>query len=71
MIGGVLPTALPDGSFEFKDSHTYAAAGKFTVTVQIAHQETGSGTSPTLVITPGGAGVCNSIALTPPWRNTS
>ena len=26
-----------------------------TVTVQIAHQETGSGTSPTLTITPGGA----------------
>jgi hypothetical protein len=29
-------TALPNGSFEFLDSHTYAAAGTYTVTVMIA-----------------------------------
>jgi hypothetical protein len=32
----VLATALPNGSFEFLDSHTYAAAGTYTVTVMIA-----------------------------------
>jgi hypothetical protein len=32
----VSPTALPDGSYEFLDSHTYAAAGTYTVTVNIA-----------------------------------
>jgi hypothetical protein len=36
-----------------------------TVTLQIAHQETGSNTSPTLVIDPGGAAACTAIALTP------
>ncbi len=35
-----------------------------SVTVQIAHQETGSSSSPTLTITPGGAGACAPIALT-------
>jgi Bacterial Ig-like domain (group 2) len=30
------PTQLPDGSFEFLDSHTYATAGTYTVTVNIA-----------------------------------
>src|SRR6185437_5252415 len=30
------PTALPDGSYEFLDSHTYTAAGTYTVTVNIA-----------------------------------
>ncbi len=36
-----------------------------TVTLQIAHQETGTGTSPTLTITPGGAAACTAILLTP------
>ena len=36
-----------------------------SVTLQIAHQEVGSNTSPTLVIDPGGAGACTAIALTP------
>ena len=36
-----------------------------TVTLQIAHQETGTATSPTLTITPGGAAACTPIALTP------
>jgi hypothetical protein len=35
------------------------------VTLQISHQETGSNANPTLVITPGGAGACAPIALTP------
>src|SRR6185437_16664982 len=32
----VSPTALPGGSFAFEGSHTYAAAGHFTITVNIA-----------------------------------
>jgi hypothetical protein len=32
----VRATALPNGSFEFLDSHTYAAAGPHTITVDIA-----------------------------------
>ncbi|HZW30677.1 MAG TPA: hypothetical protein VFF52_08230, partial [Isosphaeraceae bacterium] len=32
----VASTAGPNGSFEFLDSHTYAAAGTYTVTVMIA-----------------------------------
>ena len=36
------------------------------VTLTFAHQETGSALSPTFVITPGGAGACAPIALTPP-----
>ncbi len=36
-----------------------------TVSLSITHQETGSSTSPQLVITPNGAGACTPIALTP------
>ena len=32
----VMTTAGPNGSFEFLDSHTYAAAGTYTVTIMIA-----------------------------------
>jgi hypothetical protein len=64
----VAPTAVPGGSFEFLDSHTYAAAGTYTVTVMIAvpgshlpHDNTVT----TKAVISSGQPTLNSIAVTP------
>jgi uncharacterized protein YjdB len=61
------PTALPDGSFEFLDSHTYAASGNYTVTVMIAvpgsHKPNDNTVMTSAVI--ASQTVLRSIAVTP------
>ena len=62
----VMPTALPDGSYEFLDSHTYASANTYTVTVMIAvpgsHKPNDNTVTTKAVIA---VPTLNSIAVTP------
>ncbi len=61
-----LSTNTTNRTLTLSSSSPTVPAGTFdSVTVSIAHQETGSGVSPTLVITPGGGSACTAVALTP------
>ena len=63
----VLPTALPDGSFEFLGTHTYSAAGTFTISVMIAvpgSHDPGANTVQTTAIISNSV-TLQSIAVTP------